>query len=269
MFLGGKIIAVKKWRMSAAIAMIVTFATPQLFAQSADEIKALRHEIEALKSGQKDIQKTLQIVKDLLMGKQPPLEDVYIDTAGAMSLGDANAKAVMIEFSDYQCPFCGRYANETFAPLLAQYVKTGKVRYVFKNFPLEAIHPFAEKAAEAAECMGEQGKYWEGHERLFKNQQAIDAKQLSGLALALALNVPKFQQCLDSGKYAGKVKADVADGTRLNVKGTPSFFFGYPDPADPRKIKAAQFVTGAVPLDQFKEAIEKLLNRSRESGASN
>src|SRR4029453_6325636 len=127
------------------------------------------------------------------------------------SIGAPSAKVVMIEFSDYQCPFCGRYANETFAPLMAQYVNTGKIRYIFKNFPLEGIHPLAEKAAEAAECMGEQGKYWEAHERLFKNQKALDAKQLSEHALALGLNVPKFQQCLDTGKYTAKVKADAAE----------------------------------------------------------
>src|SRR5439155_17461435 len=218
-----------KFPISAVLIGMFVLAT-QSFAQTpAADVQALRKEVEALQAGQKEMQKTLQTVKDILIGKQPPLEDVYVSTDGAMTLGEATAKVVMVEFSDYQCPFCGRHANETFAPLMEQYVKTGKVRYIFKNFPLESIHPLAEKAAEAAECMGEQGKYWEGHERLFKNQQALDVKELPAHALVLGLDVPKFQQCLDSGKYTAKVKADVAEGTKLNVRGTPSFFFGVPD----------------------------------------
>src|SRR5438477_213392 len=256
----------------AIATLSVSLAAPQVFAQSAqsttEELKAIRKDVDTLKTGQKDIQKTLQTVKDILMGKQPPLEDVYVSVDGAMTLGEASAKVVMVEFSDYQCPFCGRHANETFAPLMDQYVKTGKVRYFFRNFPLESIHPLAEKAAEAAECMGEQGKYWEGHERLFKNQQALDVKELPAHALVLGLDVPKFQQCLDGGKYTVKVKADIAEGTKLNVRGTPSFCFGVPDPKDPKRMKASKFISGAVPMDQFKEALDALLNPPKD-GASN
>src|SRR5437867_250461 len=148
--LGGKI----KLQI-AAILLVVAFATTTAFAQSAAEMQALRKDVETLKAGQKDIQKTLQVMKDILMGKQPPLEDVYVSIDGAMTLGEKTAKVIMVEFSDYQCPFCGRYANDTFTPLIDQYVKTGKVRYALRNFPLESIHPLAEKAAEAAECIGE------------------------------------------------------------------------------------------------------------------
>jgi protein-disulfide isomerase len=254
--------------MAAILMVIAAFAAPQGFAQTPAEMQALRKDVDALKTGQKDIQKTLQVVKDILMGKQPPLEDVYVGTDGAVTLGEQTAKVVMVEFSDYQCPFCGRHATTTFSPIIDEYVKSGKLRYVFRNFPLEQIHPLAEKAAEAAECMGEQGKYWEGHERLFKNQQALDLKELPAHALVLGLDVSKFQQCLDSGKFTAKVRGDIAEGTKLGVRGTPTFFFGYPDPKDPKRMRASKLLSGALPIEQFKETIDNLLNPPKE-GASN
>lgn len=253
----------------ATILTVLTLGTPQVKAQTTTEVESLRKDVEALKEGQKELQKTLQIIKDILMGKQPPLEDVYIGTENSMTMGDPAAKIVMIEFSDYQCPFCGRHANDTFSALVQQYVNTGRMRYVFKNFPLEQIHPQAEKAAEAAECMGEQGMFWEAHERLFKNQQALDVKELPAHALALGLDVSLFQKCLDSGKYAAKIQADLAEGAKLGVRGTPTFFLGYRDAANPKQMKAAEILRGALPLHQFQTAIEKLLNPPEHGAASN
>src|ERR1044071_346515 len=124
--------------------------------QPTDEISLLRKEIESLQTGQRQLEKDLQLIKNMLLGKQvkpeaPPLQNVVIGIAGAASLGSAQAKVVLIEFSDYQCPFCGRYANDTFSPLVRDYVNTGKIQYVFRNFPLQEAHSLAEKAAEAAE----------------------------------------------------------------------------------------------------------------------
>ena len=93
-----------------------------------------------------------------------------------------------------------------------EYIKTGKLKYVARDFPLESIHPLAFKAAEAAHCAGEQGKYWEMHSRLFENQRALSLKDLPQHAQALGLDAPKFQQCLESGKYASRIRKDLADG---------------------------------------------------------
>lgn len=252
------------WKALAALSVAALFPVPAV-PQTSDELAALRREVEALKAGQTEIQKNLQIVKDILMGIQPPLENVYISTAGAQSQGDATAKVTLIEFSDYQCPFCGRYATETFSKLIDQYVKTGKVRYVLRNFPLTQMHPLAEKAAEAAECAGEQGKYWEMHDRLFKNQQALDAKELAGHAMVLGLDAAKFQQCLEGGKFAAKIKADIADGTKLNLRGTPTFFFGYSDEKGLNKVKAVKLLSGAQPFNEFTDILDSLLNPSRDA----
>jgi protein-disulfide isomerase len=234
-------------------------------AQSASDLGALRKEVEALKAGQQEMRKNIQTIKDILMGKPPPLEGIVVSTVGAQTQGDAQAKVVVVEFSDYQCPFCGRYANETYSRIIDDYVKTGKVKYVLRNFPLEPIHPLARKAAEAAECAGDQGKYWEMHERLFRNQRALSAKEMLGHAAVVGLDQARFQQCFDSGKFSGKVKADIDDGQKLNVRGTPTFFFGYPDGKDPAKVNAMKLLSGAQPLSAFTEILENLLNPPKEA----
>jgi len=248
------------WVLSVAAVM----TAPAAYAQSANDISSLRKEVEAMKASQTEMQKNIKIIKDILMGKQPPLEGVVVSTVGAQLQGDAKAKVMLVEFSDYQCPFCGRYANDTYSKIIDDYVKTGKIRYALRNFPLEQIHPNAEKAAEAAECAGEQGKYWEMHERLFKNQSQLDAKELPGHAVVLGLDQDKFKQCVDTGKFTAKVKADIADGTKLNVRGTPTFFFGYPDPKDPSKLNAVKLLSGAQPLSAFTDVLDALLNPPKE-----
>jgi protein-disulfide isomerase len=255
--------SVKRGAVAALIAGALTLS-PTLGQSTDEELRGLRKDMEALKASQAEMQKNLQIVKDILMGKQPPMEDVSISTAGGQSLGDAKAKVMLVEFTDYQCPYCGRYGNDTFSKLIDGYVKTGKVRYTIRNFPIQQLHPLAEKAAEAAECAGDQGRYWEMHERLFKNQHALDVKELPGHARALGLDPVKFQQCIDSGQFTAKVMADVADGTKLKVSGTPMFYFGYPDDKDPSKLRAVKLLSGAQPLSAFTDILEALLNPPKQ-----
>ena len=140
-----------------------------------------------------------------------------------------------------------------------EYIKTGKLKYVARDFPLESIHPLAFKAAEAAHCAGEQGKYWEMHSRLFENQRALSLKDLPQHAQALGLDAPKFQQCLESGKYASRIRKDLADGQKAGITGTPGFFLGVTEPNDP-KVKALRVLKGAQPYASFKDAIDSLLS---------
>ena len=246
-----------------AFLFVCAFSSPPTFAQTGEDLQALRKDVEALKTGQKEMQKSLQIIKDLLMGKQPPLEDVFITTDGAQALGEKTAKVTMVEFSDYQCPFCRKYATETLSQVIDAYVRTGKVRYVFRNFPLEALHPLAEKAAEAAQCAGEQGKYWEAHDRFFRNQQALDAHGMKSHARELGLDPAKFEECLESGKYAALVKADLAEGQKYGVRGTPTFFFGTESKGS--KLNAVKVLSGAEPFSSFKEIIDNLLSPPGET----
>jgi protein-disulfide isomerase len=190
-------------------------------------------------------------------------KEVAISVDQAPSIGDGDAQVTIVEFSDYQCPLSSRYFNLTMRELVKDYVSTGKVRYVFMDFPIESIHPLALKAAEGAHCAGEQGKFWELHDRLLRNQMAIGAEFLPLHAEMLKLDLPRFQECVESGKYAASIRASVIQGKKAGVKGTPGFFLGLTDPAS-SKLKAVTYVDGAQPYETFKEAIEKLLSRASD-----
>lgn len=161
--------------------------------------------------------------------------------------GKFNAPITLVQYSDFECPFSGR-AYPTFKKLLSDY--PDKVRLVYKHFPL-SFHTNAQKAAESAECAGEQGKFWEYHDKLFENQSGglsvVNFKQWAG---DLNLNTNKFNNCLDSGKYASKVQADEADGQKRGVQGTPATFVN------------GQLVSGAVPYENFKTVIDQILNKN-------
>jgi len=161
-------------------------------------------------------------------------------------LGDPNAPITIIEFSDFECPYCGRAANDAVAKIKTNYVKSGKVKIVFRDFPL-GFHQYAEKAAEAAECAGDQGKYWEMHDKLFSNQGALSVSDLKGYAKSLGLDTATFDSCLDSGKNAAEIAKDMADGQKYGVSGTPAFFIN------------GNSIVGAQPYENFKSIIDAIL----------
>jgi protein-disulfide isomerase len=174
-------------------------------------------------------------------------------------LGNAQARVAIVEFGDYQCPFCGKHANQTLPQIVAAYVETGKVRYFFKDVPIESIHPQAFKAAEAAQCAGAQGKYWKFHDRLFQNQKALGAADLVTHARAVELDVNKFERCLDSKAFAAQIRADIQEAKKQGVRGTPSFFLGTLDPSG-RTFSVVMTLNGAVPYSSFQQALDQLLS---------
>jgi len=160
------------------------------------------------------------------------------------SVGSASAPITLIEFSDYQCPYCGR-VEPTLKRLRAAY--GDKIRFVWKDFPLTQIHPQAFKAGEAAHCAGDQGKYWELHDVLFNKQSELQLDDLKRHALTLGLNTDTFNQCLDSSKYAERVRDGVAEGGQVGVNSTPTVF-----------INGRRF-SGAQPYEVFAAAIDEEL----------
>ena len=179
-----------------------------------------------------------------------------VNVGGGPGLGKPDAPVTVVEFSDYECPFCQRHFANTLPALKKDYIDAGKVRYVFRDFPLDSIHPQARKAAEAAHCAGEQGKYWEMHDRLFKNQRALMVDNLRGFARDLGLKVEDFNSCLDQGKYATTVSEDLAAGSAVGVTGTPTFFIG--KTAADGTIEATS-VRGAQPITTFRQVVDRLL----------
>jgi protein-disulfide isomerase len=168
-----------------------------------------------------------------------------IEVGNAPSMGPKNAPITIVAFSDFECPFCGRVVP-TLHQLEQEY--KGKIRIAFKNQPLP-MHPNAKPAAEAALAAGEQGKFWEYHDKLFANQRALDRASLEKYAQELGLDVGKFKSALDSGKFAAQVTADMAEAGRVGVSGTPSFFIN------------GRSLVGAQPVDAFKRVIDEELKK--------
>src|SRR5438093_4596120 len=188
-------------------------------------------------------------------------QQVFLSLLGTPSMGDPKARVAIVEFGDYQCPYCGEHANHTLPQIVTDYVKTGKVRYFFKDFPIEAIHSQAFKAAEAARCTGEQGKYWDMHDRLFKDQLIVIAHVAPAYALALGLDVPKFQQCLDNDTYAPQIRKDLQAGRKLNVPGTTEFYLGTVD-AQGSGMKVVSKLSGAFLYGAFQQLLDQMLSAS-------
>ena len=231
----------------------VTEAADMANSKSDEEIKALRKEMQDLRKDVEDL-KTKTIVRQQVPAPEP--QEVVVSMNDDPVKGDLNAPVTIIEFSDFQCPYCGRFFKSTLTEIERDYIKTGKVRYVFRDFPLD-FHKQAPKASEAANCAGEQGKYWEMHDKLFENQNALMVDKLRQYAAEVGLESGPFDACLDSGKYAEEINRDVEDGKKAGVSGTPSFFIGKSQ--GPGKEITGKRIVGARPFESFKQVIDQIL----------
>jgi protein-disulfide isomerase len=165
--------------------------------------------------------------------------------------GDKNAPVTVIEYSDYECPFCSRF-HPTMIQLVNEY--KGKVRWVYRHFPLSSIHPSAQKAAEAAECAAEQGKFWEMSDKMFEKQaQGLSVTQLSTYAAEAGVkDIKKFNDCVSSGKHAARVASDLASGEAAGVTGTPGSIVLGPNGEQ-------ELIPGALPYESVKQIVDSML----------
>ena len=161
--------------------------------------------------------------------------------------GSKDAPVTIIEFSDFECSFCARHYSQTLPHIEENYIQTGKVKLIFRDYPL-GFHQYAKKAAEASECADEQDKYWEYHDKLFENQNALDIESLKQYAVDLGLDATTFNECLDSGTMASEVEKDFQDGVGYGVTGSPTFVIN--------EVK----VVGSQPYEMFEQIIEQELN---------
>ncbi len=176
-----------------------------------------------------------------------PAAATGVSTEGSYFKGKENAPVTIIEFSDFQCPFCGRFFQQTLPDIERSYIATGKAKLVYKDFPLDSIHPHATPAAMAARCAGEQGKFWEFHDLIFNNQQSLGESSYTQWASQLGLDAAKFNECSSSRKYLSAVRQDLVEGQRAGVQGTPAFLIN------------GQLLSGAQPFAAFQQAIENAL----------
>jgi protein-disulfide isomerase len=211
----------------------------------AQPIDAFRQAIDTVLAGG-----TLAAAQPTPVPAGPP-QPVDIPLGDAPVKGDPNAPMTIVEYSDFQCPFCARFASDTLGTLIDEYVATGKAKLVYKDFPLEQIHPQAAKAAEASRCVRELGgdeAYWAMHDRLFAGQQEWSGNTAAADIFAryageVGVDAAKVKACVDSGQYTQAVQADLQEGLQLGVQGTPTFFLD------------GQVFVGAQPIDNFRQAI--------------
>jgi protein-disulfide isomerase len=209
-----------------------------------EELKAIRQVLEKIEK------------QGLARGQQRPArpKTATVAIANKPVLGSESAPVTVVEFTDYQCPYCLRFTKTTFPYLKRDYIDTGKVRWVALNLPLP-FHKDAKKAAQSAHCAGEQGKFWEMREELFKNPKSIAAEDLPGHAASVGVDVEAFKACMASDRHLADIDQDARDASAVRLTGTPSFIIGK---TASDKI-TGDVVVGAQPLNVFNAAIKKAL----------
>jgi protein-disulfide isomerase len=194
--------------------------------------------------------------------RQSPIRDAasgtLIDVTGLPSQGDMAAKVVLVEFSDYECPFCARHAAEAGPEVYKEFVATGKLRYAFANLPLD-IHPRAKPLAVAAICAGQQDRYWEMRDLLFADKPKSN-EEIAGVAKKLGVNVTAFNQCLETPGPLKQIERDVRLAEELKLTATPAFAIGLIGGSG--HVKVEKLISGALPFETFKKTIVDILAKS-------
>jgi len=233
-----------KWTaLPLAFLLPLAAADKGITKQQADEILSELRQIRQL----------LEKQQSANAGQPEAPTHAKVTTAGAPSIGSKDAPITMVEFTDFQCPFCYRFHVSTFSDLKKNYIDTGKVRFVSRDLPLD-FHPNAMQAAEAGRCAGEQGQFWPMRDRMGADPEHLDIPRLLTYAQDLKLDVNQFRGCLDSGKYKAAIQSDVQDALKIGANGTPSFVIGKsaPDTID------GELVIGAMPYQVFDEKLKEL-----------
>ncbi|MCE7937499.1 hypothetical protein DCC79_00890 [bacterium] len=242
-----------------------TFFVNGYYRAGVPPLEGLRDMIEQLERGEK---LTMEVPKDLAATLEPQIlgtppataTPAAVDLGDAPAQGEVEAPVTLVEFSDYQCPFCQRHTTTVYPEIVARYVKTGQVRYVFKDFPLDTIHPEAIQAAEAARCARDQGGdtgFWTMHRALFERQSdwSGNPAAFADVADGAGLDGAAVQACVEAGTHRQAVLDDQAQGAALGVSGTPAFFIN------------GQLLSGAQPLDRFEAAIAAARSQAVETAA--
>jgi len=246
-------------------ALLLCVVVAFVFTHSSGELTSVRKEIDALTLGQassqKDIQELMSLVRRRPEGaaaQQPGALGKTVTVFGHPSKGRDEATLTIVEFSNYQCAFCSRHASRTLPQLDQDFFVTGKVKLVFRNFPIGSIHKNAPSAAQAALCAQDQGRFREMHVRLCSNQTRLRPDQLRVHAQAIGLNAEAFEEYTSPGQHRGRLRQDVAEGTEFGVTGTPTFFVGVTS-AGRAAIQVTAVIVGAKPYASFKTTLDRLL----------
>jgi len=244
-------------RFTAAVAVAATLCGGAQMAQAEgitsdqaqqilDELKAIRKNLEA------------RPVQAAPAPAQPaPAADDKVSMAspvGGFSVGKDDAPLMLVEYTDYQCPFCQRFHTDSYAQIKSNYIDTGKVKFVSRDFPL-GFHENAMRGAVAARCAAEQGKYWELRHTMIINASQLQPDKIEGYAANVSMDVNKFKTCVAADKFKASIDKDIAEGTAAGINGTPSFVLGR---VKDGKLQGVRMV-GAMPYSQFDAKIKEML----------
>jgi protein-disulfide isomerase len=246
--------------------LCASLAAAQQTAQAAgDDITALKKDVQQLKTQQQQILDRLDELKKLLSGRvgaastAPTIKapDV-MSVQGEPFRGEASSLVAIIEYGDFECPFCRHFQHDIYPQVLDDYIKAGKVKYFYRDMPLP-FHQHALPAARAARCAGEQGKYWEMYDSLFADKLASTSAEIDDQAKGLGLDTAKLDACVNSDRFADAIHRNVDEASKMQIRGTPTFLIGTMSPgSDLVNIKTT--VIGAQPFEAFKAAIDPLLS---------
>jgi len=203
-----------------------------------------------------ELKQIRQLLEKQAANPQQPGEQITkakVSTEGAFAMGSKDAPLTMVEFTDFQCPFCQRFHVQTFAELKKNYIDTGKLRFVSRDLPLD-FHPNAMQAANAGRCAGEQGQFWPMRDRMNSNPEKLDMPSLLADAQDLKLDVDKFKSCVEGQKYKDAIQADMLTAQQIGANGTPSFVVGKTtkDGVD------GELIVGAMPYQLFDQKLQQM-----------
>ena len=225
--------------VAVAISLVVWFRTNQ--------------ELDVLRESQRTL------IQEVAALKKSPV----LDLTGNPTKGAEDAVVILVEFSDYECPYCVRHFQQTMPQIEERYIKTGKIRYVFRDFPVDQLHPEAIRAHEAAQCAGEQGKFWDLHSRLFSAAGTHTPPLLEQRATEAGLDLTAYRACVASGRTTAAIRANAALAIDLGANGTPAFFVGIRDRAT-NQMQVAEAISGAQSFAVFVQVIDAVMKQAAQ-----
>jgi len=231
-----------KWIAVVALAVPLGAQDQGITRQQADQIL-------------NELRQIRQLLERQQAGNKPPEPArATLNLEGAQMLGSKNAPITMVEFTDYQCPFCRQFHTTTFNELKKNYIDTGKVRFYSRDLPLDTLHPNAIRAAQAARCAADQGQFWTMRDIMGSNPDKLDMDHLAGFATDLHLDVLAFRNCVQSDKYKNAVQGDVVEAMKIGAQATPSFVIG----KSTAEGVDGEVMVGALPYVNFEQKIKAL-----------
>jgi protein-disulfide isomerase len=236
-----------------SVSLFLLFLPTALLAEgiTQEQGKAILEELKSIKKELREIKQNGLVSKTKLKGRPSKIENVA--TLGSPILGDLKAPVTLIEFTDYECPFCKKFYKNAMQKLKKQYIDTGKLRLVIRDFPLP-FHKNARPAANAAHCAGEQDKFWPMHDALYEGNK-MDTEAIKNHATKIGLKLAPFQSCLNSKRYKKHIDNDMKEAQIAGIRGTPAFILG----KTTDNLVSGEFISGTRDFNFYKSRIDKLL----------